>query len=83
MIEGFEAFDSATGGKYHDAVRRRIKRHRYTLALMTHDFKDIRSGELKEVYISRSLPLRISDTVRCRFPKFYLGVRRILKRIIK
>ena len=83
MIEGFEAFDRATGGKYREAVHRRIIRHRYTLALMTHDFKAIKNGELKEVYRSRPLFLRASDMIRCRYPKLYLGLRRISKRIIK
>lgn len=83
MIEGLEALDEATAGAHHDVIARRILRHKYTLALMTHDYAALRSGELGKLYRSRSLLRRTSDLLRCKFPHVYATLCKPLARIIK
>ena len=43
MIEGLEALDAETDGAHHDLIAQRIRSHKYTLALMNHDYKTLRS----------------------------------------
>lgn len=83
MIEGLEELNKATEYKYDKVIRKRILRHKYTLALMTHDLKALKSEELRDIFKSRNIILRMSDVARCRFPKAYKAVRNISKRIIK
>ena len=37
MVEGFEAFNEATEGRFENTVKKRMLRHQYSLAVMTHD----------------------------------------------
>lgn len=83
MIEGLNAFNEATEYKYDEIVTQRRLRHEYMQALMEHDLKKLRSGELKAVYKSRSLAFRMSDTIRCKFPNLYKKMMKPLARIIK
>lgn len=83
MIEGLEALDAATGYAHHEAIARRLLRHKYTLALMRHDYQALTSGELAQVYRSRSLMLRTSDLLRCKHPNLYAKVFKPLARLIK
>ena len=83
MIEGLEALDAATEGKHHDVIAQRILRHRYTLALMQHDYKTLRTGELDQMFRGRSMLRRMSDIIRCKFPKLYAMVGKPLARLIK
>lgn len=83
MIEGLEALDAATEGRYADMIAQRIRKHRYTYALMTHDLETIRKGDLKDMYRSRSLLYRVSDVTRCKFPRFYTKVFKPLVKVIK
>lgn len=83
MIEGLEALNEATQGKYGAAIEQRIRVHQYTLALMTHDVKKLHSEELKHIYQSRSWILRISDTVRCRFPGMYGKLLKPIAKVMK
>ena len=83
MIEGLEALDEATQGRYHDVIMQRICRQKYTLALMTHDLKLLRSEELKTIYGSRKLLFRMSDVLRCRFPGMYTKLLKPLAKAMK
>ena len=83
MIEGLEALDKDTDYRHHEAILRRLKRHKYTLALMQHDYQALRSDELKDIYASRSLMLRTSDFLRCKHPKLYAWAFKPLARLIK
>ena len=83
MIEGFTALNHATEFRYDDVISKRILKHKYTLALMERDFDAIRSGELKNVYNSRGLILRLSDRMRCQFPALHVFIMRLLKRKAK
>lgn len=83
MIEGLKALDEATEFRYSDTIRKRINKHRYTYAIMTHDLKALRSGDLKQLYYSRNIVYRASDVLRCKFPKMYRKVMKPLARVIK
>ena len=83
MIEGLEAFNKENEYRYDEFVQQRIIRHKYTYAIMTHDLKTIRSGELKSYYKSRKLLFRISDVMRCKFPRFYTKAMKPLAKILK
>lgn len=76
MICGFERMNEDTGYEYDELFKKRILDTKYTLALMEHDYKALKSSELIGVYKSRNLVHRLSDQIRCRFPKIY----RILQR---
>lgn len=71
MIKSLEMLNQETQFRYEKWVRQRINRHKYTLALMEHDLKSLRSDELKEMFRSRSFVHRTVDVIRCRFPGFY------------
>ena len=71
MVEGFEAFNEATEGRFENTVKKRMLRHQYSLAVMTHDLKAIKSGELGKIYRSRKWYYRVAVTIRCKWPKFY------------
>ena len=83
MIEGLTALDEQTGYQYTALIGQRLKKQKYTLALMQHDLQALRSGELKELYKSRSFFFRMSDVLRCKFPGIYNAVMKPLARVIK
>lgn len=83
MIEGLEALDKATDGCYAEAISKRILRHKYTHAIMTHDYNALRSGELGVVYKSRSLMYRFSDMLRCKHPRLYTVIMKPIARMVK
>lgn len=83
MIQGLEALNEQTGYAHNEVIEKRIKKQKYTLALMRHDLETIRSGELRDLYKARSLPYRMSDVLRCKYPKIYAAVMKPLARIIK
>ena len=78
MIEGLNAFNEATEYRYQEAVTKRIKKHKYSCALVSHDYAALKSDELKDMYASRPFLNRMSDRIRCKHPKFYQTV---LKRV--
>lgn len=79
MIEGFQAFNDATQCKYDDVVTERIARIRYNIARANRDWNAIRSGELREVYNSRSLITRFSDMLYCKAPGLQEFIRKLVK----
>lgn len=83
MIEGYNALNEATDYQYNDIITKRIKVSKYTHALMTHDLKTLLSDELRDIYQSRSLVFRLSDVVRCKFPKIYNSLLKPLARKVK
>lgn len=74
MIEGLAMLNEATDHRYDEVISQRIKRHKYILAVMTHDLKAIKSDELRDIYDSRVWYYRVAVQIRCRFPKFYSAV---------
>lgn len=80
MIYGMENLNKYTDYRYEDIFRKRILYHQYTLALMNHDFKAITSGELLQMYKSRDFVHRLSDRIRCKKPKLYFRLQKILGR---
>lgn len=78
MIEALLLLDESTEYKYSDVIADRIKKHRYTLALMEHDLNTIRKGELKDMYKSRSIAHKVSDVFRCKFPGIYTMTRKLI-----
>lgn len=83
MIEGLNALDEATQNAHHDIIQKRILHHKYTLALMNHDYQALKSGELKAMFAKRSLPQRLSDWSRCKYPKLYAALGKPLARLVK
>lgn len=83
MIEGLTAFNEATEGRYDGCVATRINRHKYTMALMNHDLKALRSGELGELFRARSLKYRVNDVIRCKFPTLYNALGKPLAKVMK
>lgn len=83
MIDGLEALDEDTGYTHHETIHQRLLQHKYTLALMTHDYQALRSGELKAMYQARSPLKRVSDTIRCKYPKLYTKIGKPLARYVK
>lgn len=68
MIGGYEAFNKATDFQYDEAVSLRIKRLGYFIARAKRDLKAMRSGALREVYLSRSRKARMMDVLACKAP---------------
>jgi hypothetical protein len=83
MIEGLLAFDEATGYKHNKYVTQRINRHKYTIALMQHDLKALRSDDLNEIFRSRPLKYRMNDVFRCACPKVYNTLVKPLAKVLK
>lgn len=83
MIQGFTALNEQTGYQYDAVIRRRLNQQKYTLALMEHDLKAIRSKELRDIYRSRNLVHRLSDITRCAFPKLYSLLRKGVRKVDK
>lgn len=81
MIEGLTKLNEATEYQYDAVIRQRIKRQKYTLALMNHDLKAIQSEELRDIYNSAAWYNRLAVQLRCRFPKLYARVVKPLGRI--
>ena len=80
LINGLNKFDEATGYAYHEIVCSRIRRIRYNIARANRDLKAMRSGELREVWLSRPLPARMSDFLLCKAPRLQQFILRVLKR---
>ena len=83
MIEGLVAFNEATAGAYAPYVTQRINRHKYTIALMQHDLKALRSPALREIFNGRSLKYRMNDLFRCACPKLYNALGKPLAKVLK
>ena len=82
MITALEALNRNTEYKHDSIINKRILKHKYTLALMEHDWCALKSGELKEMYKSRSAFYRLSDYLRCKYPKLYnVTMKPLAKRI--
>lgn len=77
MINGLNTLNEYTEYKYDAVIQKRLKRHKYTLALMNHDLKSLKSDELIDMYKSRDIIHRTSDVLRCKFPKFYEFLQKI------
>ena len=80
MIDGLTRFNEATALQYDQVVSYRIKRIRYNIARTKRDLKTMRTGELREIYLSRPLMARMSDVVYCLAPNLQAKIRRMLGR---
>lgn len=79
MIAGLTAFNEATGYQYDAVITARIRQQKYNIARANRDLKAMRSGELRELYLSRSLFTRLSDILACKAPRIHAVVLRLLK----
>lgn len=77
MIGSIERFNHETDGKYDDLVRQRICSLRYKIALANRDFHSIRSGDLRELYNTRSFVQKCADFSRCKVPALYLFLKKM------
>lgn len=80
MIDGLTAFNEATNYQYDVAVTARIKQQRYNIARANRDLKAMRSGELRELYLSRAPITRFSDILACRAPRLHALLCSVLKK---
>lgn len=71
MIEGLNQFNEATNHRYEDVIAQRIHRHKYILAVMSHDLDTVRSEELRDIYGARKWYYHLAVYIHCKFPKFY------------
>ena len=71
MIEGYSAFDEASGGTYHELVSKRIKRLKYFIAIAQGNLKAMLAVELREIYNERSLMQKMNDICKCIVPSLY------------
>lgn len=78
MIRGMENMNRDTGYQYNELIQRRIRGFKYTLALMNHDFDAIQSEELIGIYKNRDLIHRLSDRLRCKLPRSYSVVQKLM-----
>lgn len=83
MIDGLNALNEATEYRYDEAITQRILRHKYTLALMTHDLQMLKADELQSIYKSRGFLYRASDVIRCKYPKIYSKFMKPLVKVVK
>lgn len=74
MIEGLEAFDEATEHQYEETVSQRIKRYRYSIAKAERNLKALASGDLREVFESRSIMARLADILACIAPNLQSAI---------
>lgn len=81
LIDGLERFNVATGGRYDRIITRRVKMIRYQIARAQRDFHAMRTGELRQVWLSRSALAKVSDMMACKCPRVQETVRKILGRI--
>lgn len=79
MIDGLQAFNEATEYRYDGVIAHRIRQQRYHIARTNRDFKAMRSGDLRQIYLSRSYVTRLSDALACKTP----GLHRVLCRVLK
>ena len=81
MIHGLTAFDQATDHRFSDSISKRILSQKYLIARSRRDLKALRSGELRQLYLSRPLTARMSDIMACKAPRLNELIRRMLGRI--
>lgn len=79
MIAGFEAFNKDTDYRYDDVVSLRVKHLHYFIARAKRDLKAMRTGDLREVYLSRSHKARVMDILACKAP----AVQRLILRLLR
>lgn len=78
MIDALKRLDKYTEFKHTDVIRKRINKHRYTLALMTNNFGMIKNNpELYAMYKNRNILYKISDRLHCSNPKLFHVVHRM------
>ena len=71
MVEGYSAFEEASGGAYHELVSERIKRLKYHIAVAQGDLKAMLTGELRESFAGRSFIQKTNDICKCIAPGLY------------
>ncbi len=78
MCEGLERLNEATEFKYDRVIKNRILLNKYTIAIAKGDLKAMRSGELADVYKSRSAKQKIGDILKCKTPKIHALVKKFI-----
>ncbi|MDO5558720.1 MAG: glycosyltransferase family A protein [Oscillospiraceae bacterium] len=68
FIKAFEELNQATDLKYNDLISERLKKEKFDLAVLEHDWKKIKSDELKDIVSSMPLKTRTAIFVKCRLP---------------
>ena len=76
MEQGLLELDEDTDGRYHNIIRQRITLNRYDTALRRRDWKALKSKELRPIYRSKPLSIRLKHRFICQFPGLYDRLRR-------
>ena len=79
-------FDTQTHGKYTQAVKTRMLKFKYDIAILRGDWQAIQSEELRPLYKNRKLLYQLGDMLHCKAPKLYAKAKKtgnIIRRIIK
>lgn len=79
IINGLTAFNEATDYRYDETIRRRISMHKYNIARFNGDLQALRSGELRQIWLSRSPVTRLSDILACKAPRLHAMLVHLLK----
>ncbi len=79
VIDGLNMYNEATDYKHKDIVDRRIKIMKYNTARANRDLKTMRTGELREVYLSRSYKARVMDILACKAPALQKAILKWLR----
>lgn len=80
MIGGYTRLNAGTNYQHDDVIKLRILRLKYNIARTNRDLKGMRSGELREIWRSRSLAARASDILACKAPRLQVRILQLLKR---
>lgn len=82
MINGLDNVNAFSGGQYSNLFECGKLHYKYALALMIGDYNAIRNTPLKEIYKKRDFVHKLSDYIRCKYPKLYLKLQVFLGRNI-
>ena len=78
FILGLENMNRDTDYKYDDLIRQKLRSQKYALAVVKHDYRALRSGELAELFRRKRFPYRVKDCIHCRMPRLYAFLMKIV-----
>jgi len=80
VVNGLCLFNKETQYEHDAIVTKRIRAIEYILARKKRNWKAMRSGELRTVYLERPFMARMSDMLYCKAPHLQERIRRMLGR---
>lgn len=80
-IDGMNAFNEATGYRYDEIVSRRINKQEYLIARINGDLSALRTGDLRNIYMSKSFIGRLSDVLMCKVPRLHACLKILILKV--